>query len=385
MTPLEIEKFSSQLKPIIDVVEQKREEQNDKRERGELFNVFDAFRIDHDELAWSSFLATLLDPHGSHGCGDLFLRHFLQQFPYTPQNLDIKTATSNIEVTIGEIDKKNDYKSGGRIDILITDASKHAIIIENKIYAQDQYRQLYRYWKYATEVAKYESPCIIYLTLNGHKASPDSTKGLPNENYICMSYSQDVKKWLETCLEEISGEQKVTEIIKQFIQIIIKIGKEMKLDDEIKKAIESGFNMDDNLDNKIKQLSSILKDIPEMTNNVNLLLEQYQQDRFKEIIQKSSLLKELLPTEGKLNSYWCCRANIEHEEVKQIYVMHDWPQGMYCGIIFERADSDLWKNIEKECKMQPDKNNDKCLLYCTELNSYEKVYGCLKEVLKNLK
>ena len=43
MTPLELEKFSSQLRPIIDIVERKQLEQEDKRKRGELFNVFDQY------------------------------------------------------------------------------------------------------------------------------------------------------------------------------------------------------------------------------------------------------------------------------------------------------------------------------------------------------
>ena len=381
MDSLQIREFVSQLKPIIDIVEKKQLEQQGKRERGELFNVFDAFRIDHSELAWSSFLATLLDPNGIHGCGDVFLRHF----PYIPKDFSTTTAKANIEVSIGEIDKKNDFESGGRIDILITDASKHAIIIENKIYAQDQYRQLYRYWKFATEVAKYEAPCMIYLTLNGHKPSPDSTKGLPDDaKYICMSYSHDIKRWLETCLKEISGEQKVTEIIKQFIQIIIKIGKEMKLDENIRMAIEHAFNIDGNIEKKIEILSGVAQNIPEVTNNVNLLLEQYQQDRFMEII--SSSLPEAKETDPQSSgSYWCRKANIEYKGIKQIFVMHDWPQSLYCGVIFSQLDSPLWGKLEEKCDMQPDTHNNQCLLYSTELDNYDGVYECLKKVLEIIK
>lgn len=383
MTPLELEKFSSQLRPIIDIVEKKQLDQEDKRKRGELFNVFDAFRIDHDELAWSAFLATLLDPNGSHGCGDVFLKLFLEQLKL-PEKYVSRADDKIVERVIDQIGQ--DYESGGRIDIIIQDTiANHALIIENKIYAKDQKNQLYRYWRYAKERGKYADFRLIYLTLNGHKPSPDSTKGLPDKEYICISYSQDIKKWLKACLKAISKKQKVAEIIKQFIETIENTSKEMKIDEEIKNAIEDGFKMDGKLDNKIKKLKNILEGLPKVTNNVNLLLEQYQQDRFTEIIQKSSLLIELLPIEGRLNSYWCCRANFEHEEVQQIYVMHDWPQGTYCGVVFKHADSDLWKNIEKKCKMKPDVNVPNCLSYCTGLNDYDDVYNCLEKVLEIIK
>ena len=384
MDSLQIREFASQLKPIIDFVDKKQLEQQSKRERGELFNVFEAFRIDHSELAWSSFLATLLDPNGCHGCGDVFLK----AFPFLPTGFDhTKVTEITPEKGIGKLDKVN-KESGGRIDIFVQDTNGNTLIIENKIYAGDQENQLYRYWKHAVSgkdnITNFQ---LVYLTLNGHKPSPFSTENekksiIKDTDYICMSYSQDIKRWLETCLKEISGKTKVAEIIKQFIKTIENTSKEMKIDEEIKIAIEDGFNMDDNIDNKIKNLKSILKGLPEVTNNINLLLEQYQQEKFVEIMHGLPSCKNI-KVEGKLNSYWCCRAYIKDEEINinQIFVMHDWPQAMYCGVIFSKFDPELWNDIKEKCKMYEDKNNNLSLLNSIGLNDYDSAIKKLQEIL----
>jgi hypothetical protein len=94
------------------------------------FNIFTILRQEDDEVhLHSRFLAELLDPHGDH-CQDCdLLEAFLHQ------------------VGVGRFQLKNvsvrrEYRD---IDILVTN-DKQAIIIENKIYAQDQERQLERYY-----------------------------------------------------------------------------------------------------------------------------------------------------------------------------------------------------------------------------------------------
>ncbi|HEY9543015.1 PD-(D/E)XK nuclease family protein [Prevotella sp.] len=58
--------------------EQKRQEE--KFNRGETFNMFSILKMESNETAThSAFLAELLNPHGSHGCGSAFLSAFLRQ------------------------------------------------------------------------------------------------------------------------------------------------------------------------------------------------------------------------------------------------------------------------------------------------------------------
>ena len=87
----------------------------------------------------------------------------------------------------------------GRIDILVTDNSSNAILIENKIYAKDQNSQLLRYSKYGN--SKQKSCSLLYLTLYGSKPSIESLAGLLEGEYQTISYSQNIVKWLEACKE----------------------------------------------------------------------------------------------------------------------------------------------------------------------------------------
>lgn len=48
--------------------------QQERLHRGECYNLFSILGLSTYELKHSAIIANLLDPHGSHGCGDTFLR-----------------------------------------------------------------------------------------------------------------------------------------------------------------------------------------------------------------------------------------------------------------------------------------------------------------------
>src|SRR5690606_27827559 len=98
----------------------------------------------------------------------------------------------------------------GRIDILIEDDS-NAIIIENKLYAIDQYEQLNRYNSYAQ---KYKNHQIFYLTLFGSEASEHSGKDV---NYTCLSYETQIVEWLEKSVAIAVHFPMVRETINQYV------------------------------------------------------------------------------------------------------------------------------------------------------------------------
>ena len=99
---------------------------------GERFNLFDILHVGHYEVrTHSPLLAELLNPHGSHGQGAVFLKHFLTEVEI--QDFDAESARVFPEVSIGEL---------GRLDIVITDKDRRSIFVENKIYAGLQERQL---------------------------------------------------------------------------------------------------------------------------------------------------------------------------------------------------------------------------------------------------
>lgn len=216
-----LEKLLSQVRVYVNEDKQHRAEMF---RRGECYNVFNVLGVDNMELSHSAFLAALLDPDGSHGMRDAFLKAFIDTIAHggTKPELDTAHAKVYTEYNIGNITET----TGGRIDILITDRSDtgsgkaggHAIIIENKIWAADQPNQLQRYDKYACGTYSSDGYLLLYLTLNGDEPS-DQSKGELTD-YRCISYRSDIIGWLHKCAQLAFDKPRVRETINQYINLL---------------------------------------------------------------------------------------------------------------------------------------------------------------------
>ncbi|WP_315543846.1 PD-(D/E)XK nuclease family protein [Capnocytophaga leadbetteri] len=104
---------------------------------GGRFNMFRICGVNHYENTHSAIIAELLNPQGTHSLKSELLKAFLSLIDkdFVPTDFNPSDATVYTEYTTDK----------GRIDILIKDTNKNALIIENKIYAADQYEQLKRY------------------------------------------------------------------------------------------------------------------------------------------------------------------------------------------------------------------------------------------------
>lgn len=210
------------------IVSQKiKEQRKDKFERGENYNIFYDLGFMSDEVhLHSMFLANLLNPKGSHGQRGKFLEAFLKvlqkSFPaISADNLELNITNASVEVE-KYIGRQTDSE-GGRIDIYLTDG-KHSIIIENKIYAVDQYHQMLRYWNYGLSQKGNDTEksfVLIYLTLDGCSPSKDSLgEDLKENDIVCLSYKSDIRGWLDRCVELASRTPLVRETINQYISTI---------------------------------------------------------------------------------------------------------------------------------------------------------------------
>ena len=180
-----------------------------------MFNVI-GLRTEEVRLH-SAFLAELLNPQGSHGLSNMFLEAFLRRIELPDDYLDYsKVSQNNKERIIGPVTEKE----GGRIDIIVEDG-KHAIIIENKIYAEDQNNQLLRYYNYAKKTFQ-NGFILIYLTLDGHEPTRNS---LGNKNFdtFCLSYDCDIVEWLEECILIAEQKSLVKSVIIQYKELIKQI------------------------------------------------------------------------------------------------------------------------------------------------------------------
>lgn len=208
-------------------------QQEIKRLRGEYFNVFSILRMEYKENAThSAFLGELLSPTGSHLFKELFLELFLKLVGYNGQ-LNPATAHVELERYIGLVDISD--KTGGRIDIYISDSQGNSISIENKINAKDQQAQIERYVNYNKE-----RNTVYYLTLEGNQATDQSSGELQEDSdYNCISYKQDIIEWLTACMKEASEQPILRESIKQYILLIKKITNQLTDNVMEKQVIES--------------------------------------------------------------------------------------------------------------------------------------------------
>lgn len=198
------------LNEIGKLVVAQNERTKERYSHGELFNVFNILGLESKEVRLhSALLAELLRPNGMSGVGNAFQKAFLAILGL-PENYIVDGRVS-VELSIGTTTDTE----GGRIDIIMEDGN-HAIIIENKIYAQDQPAQLLRYTNFARDNYPHGYR-LLYLTLDGKEACDDSAQGCP---YQCISYKNEISKWLEECARMSFDRPLVRETIRQYINLI---------------------------------------------------------------------------------------------------------------------------------------------------------------------
>lgn len=233
-TELDIQRFFQEVASICALEQAQQEERNRK---GENFNLFSILSIERYELKHSALIANLLDPKGSHGCGDAFLRAFFEialkgtAYPFESSTpLDSRT-----EHYTGPIAGD----TGGRIDILVK-SSHYGLIIENKIYAGDQDKQLIRYDNYGKEIFGADGYLLVYLTLYGYDASKESTatKSAEEVGYLRLSYAEDILRWLEQCARLAYDKPLVRESLNQYIRTIKQLTYQDMNEENIQQIID---------------------------------------------------------------------------------------------------------------------------------------------------
>ncbi len=256
------------------------------RVSGENFNIFSIMSMEEDErYTHSAIIAELLNPLGSHGQGSVFLKLFLEELDrenieFLPLNLDNVTVLK--EEYIGRINE--DYTKGGNIDVVIRDINNQ-IVIENKIYADDQPNQLIRYKNH------YPKSTILYLTPLGEKPH-EKSKGILNEekDFYLISYKHHIKNWLEKCYKELVDLPIIRETIKQYITIVKTITNQtnnIHMSEEIIKLISNfpneSFEIANNIENfKNRIYNNFIEEIKRYAIEKNMQVNDNWQNNNKE-------------------------------------------------------------------------------------------------------
>lgn len=214
---MSIETIKNQISEVVSIIKKYDDELDND---GSRFNIFSILNVSSNEVRLhSNFIAELLNHKGTHSFKNEFCKLFISQLlPFDKNNI---VANFNFENYNVEVEKSTglinqNYTSGGRIDILITDNQKRRIIIENKIFASDQQNQLLRYYNFDKQ------GILLYLTLNGNEPNEWSTNNeiQNNKDFHCISYKSFISNWLENCIVLSKDKPKVSETISQYLHVI---------------------------------------------------------------------------------------------------------------------------------------------------------------------
>jgi hypothetical protein len=221
----------------------------------ESFNIFSILRSDSDEEKLHSvFLAELLNCKGSHGLGSTFCQLFVDRICKGEFAVDetVKVTTEK------HIDKL------GRIDIYLENSLNELIVIENKIYAGDQNKQLVRYDKHIKN-SPTKQGILLYLTLDGKEASDESAKSKDGYvEYQTVSYKSEIISWLQDCLKESVDYPTVRETIKQYVILLKKLTNQLTdqvMEKDIKKLISENYKTSKIISDTISKVELDMADV----------------------------------------------------------------------------------------------------------------------------
>ena len=219
-------------------VEHVLERQEQQKSRGlNDYNIFTSLLKAHDEVRLHSrFLYSLLNPDGVHYQGTLFLELFLNVIGLSDFGLDLRQAAVHVE--------------HDNIDLYVTDGERH-VIIENKIWAEDQPCQIIRYINSIVKdgndlvidnvnnIAQIDGDGVrvVYLTARNDKyvptghlvedgyilADPDTLHdGLNNyrARFHRITYEDDITRWLQVAQHEVSNLSNLNLVIDQYREVV---------------------------------------------------------------------------------------------------------------------------------------------------------------------
>lgn len=145
------------------------------------FNIFEAIGAVRQELRHSDFLAFLLNPRQPHGLDDTFATQLLQRAVANLSNAE--TVPTRIDLALWDLSELEVRREWRNIDLLLLDeASRTVIVIENKVGSNEHSDQLARYRKVVADAFPGMRAFGIFLTPEGDEPSDDF--------YASLSYGE---------------------------------------------------------------------------------------------------------------------------------------------------------------------------------------------------
>jgi PD-(D/E)XK nuclease superfamily len=210
----ELQQFFTNIRSRVQEAEEKQRRID--RKLATKFNVFKLIQPDENKL--SDILADLLNPKGSHGQGDLFLRLLFEKLDWKPPiNLN------DIAVVQREALTDRIFNHRRRIDVFV-DAGV-LLAIENKVDSRELSDQVKDYLEHLDQCSRGQTlpTALIYLTPNGRHPESIPTATISelrlSGKLHCWSYQKEFRDWIETCREACEAER-IQNFLSDFIAFI---------------------------------------------------------------------------------------------------------------------------------------------------------------------
>lgn len=303
-----------------------------RKEIGSYFNIFEIADIATKEVKICRVIYELLSPLGCHYQGSVYLKLFMETV------LGIENVDED-ELHSAKVFRERIIDEKRRIDLLI-ETNKRMIPIEVKIYAKEQSDQCYDYYEYVLKFNKIITPQLFYLTRFGNE--PSSAGGLTcsddkhsSSNIICISFAQDILRWLELCLKETETLKlaPIREVLLQLMLTIRRFTGQME-DREMKELISL-----------LRTSSTFMHGADKMQGAIPEAKKELMMDLFDAIAGK---VKDEIGEIEQNKSLWYYKDCIDG------YYKYDkstWPGINYFYKHHEASKSDIWVRIEIDHKM----------------------------------
>ena len=213
---------------VADIVEEYRS----KREQiGLNYNVFTLMDIERREEETHEYMIySILNYRNSDR-----RKEFIEQFLIS---MGIPKSFLREQWTV---EREHYTEKHGRLDLFFKPSghSKKCVVVELKVDAEDQPRQLKRYEDYV-RACRYQDYRIIYLTLDGRDPEEQSYEGMVHPEWLMRkSFGEDVLNWLEGCIEICQNKNVDAGFMQQYWILLKKLTEEDKMGNDVAKLIKS--------------------------------------------------------------------------------------------------------------------------------------------------
>ena len=230
----------------------KLRELNDSKNEQDANNIFKILKVDDVEIRHSNFLAWLLDAKHNFYIKDKFLKGFLK--------------IANINTTEEDFEKIEVTREENNIDLIIR-LKNSIIVIENKIWALEDPKQLENYYQKIIST-DYPNKYFIFLDMKGLKPQKESDRIV----WQSMNYNQ-----ILDVLRDVS-KQKYTEEIDLLLKNYIEVLEEKTMQKD---------------NNYWKQCIQISKEYKQIIEDINIFVPNYE--------RRAKIIKDFCQKYGTLS------------------------------------------------------------------------------------